>query len=122
MKKSLDKAGWTELCKNYNAEVVNRRAKNKALKDVLKYKTAHLLMLAHGRASEMMMAQHLLKRKLRKLHYRSRERGLKANLTAVMMAAQTVVVVRRGTVPNLRKKSYRSCASYLTGWGHRRHS
>ena len=66
MKKSLDKAGWTELCKNYNAEVVNRRAKNKALKDVLKYKTAHLLMLAHGRASEMMMAQHLLKRKLRK--------------------------------------------------------
>ena len=66
MKKSLDKAGWTELCKNYNAEVINRRAKNKALKDVLKYKTAHLLMLAHGRASEMMMAQHLLKRKLGK--------------------------------------------------------
>ena len=26
-----------------------RRAKNKALKDALKYKTAHLLMLAHGK-------------------------------------------------------------------------
>ena len=66
MKKSLDKAGWTELCKNYNAEVINRRAKNKALKDVLKYKTAHLLMLAHGRASEMLFAQDRLNGKLEK--------------------------------------------------------
>ena len=61
--KVLDGAGWTKLCKKYNDEVIDRRAKNPALKDVLKFKTAHLLMLAHGRASEMLMAQHLLQGK-----------------------------------------------------------
>ena len=33
---------------------------------MLKFKTAHLLMLAHGRASEMLMAQHLLQGKAEK--------------------------------------------------------
>ena len=45
---------------------MNRRAKDKALKDVLKYKTTHLLMLVHGRASEMLLAQDRLRGKLGK--------------------------------------------------------
>ena len=62
--KTLDGPGWIKLCKNYNYEVKRQRMAKPGLAAVLKYKTAHLLRLAHGRASEMLMAKHLLRGKV----------------------------------------------------------
>ena len=64
--KTLDGPGWIKLCKNYNYEVKRQRMAKPGLAAVLKYKTAHLLRLAHGRASEMLMAKHLLRGKVEK--------------------------------------------------------